>query len=186
MIKIKRGETMITLIIGNCFVVKLPIIYLRTGLKNAFGSIKHGHFISHEIKKYNYLILGSVKRCLLAGLINNWQEFRFYKKSKLLILMPTYFSFFGLFNIQKAGQPISIKSVDLWCQLYDLTNGKVFEDSHTLANPTNFCIERGRLKIIDYGEKVNAVLIEYGDKIFNEFDFSYDWEIEKQKLKEAE
>ena len=186
MIKIKRGQTRIVLIIGNWFVIKLPIIYLRAGLNNAFGSIKRGHFISHEIKKYNYLISGSVKRYLLAGLINNWKEFRFYKKSKLPILMPTYFSFFGLFNIQKAGQPISIKSVDLWCQLYGLTNGRIFDDSHTFNDPTNFCIERGRLKIIDYGEEVHAVLTKYGYKIFNEFDFSYDWKIEKQKLKEAE
>ena len=100
--------------------------------------------------------------------------------------MPTYFSFFGLFNIQKRGKLLDVNRKDLFQQLYDLTNGEVFDDSHAFANPANFCLQNGKLVMIDYSKKSRNVLIKYGEKIQQEFNLSYSWEEEYKKLKEAE
>lgn len=48
----------------------------------------------------------------------------------------------------------------------------------------NFCEENGRLKILDYGNPIiYDFLKKWGDKIYADFDFSYNRETQK-KLKE--
>ena len=121
------------------------------------------------------------KNCLLGGIFANWREFLFYRKTRNSLLQPTYFSFLGLLNIQKSGKPCLLQAVDLWCQLYELTNAKVFDSSHHFANPDNFCFDRGGLKMVDYGSnRTHRVIVEYGAKIVAQFDPSYSWEEKKR------
>jgi hypothetical protein len=126
------------------------------------------------------------KNWLFGGIMANWREFVFFHKTKHPFLLPTRFSFFGLFNIQTAGEPCLIKYVDLWCQLYELTDGKVFADSHHFENPNNFCFNGGVLRMLDYGSKrTHKVIADFGEKILKSFDPKYDWE-EKKKAKVAQ
>ncbi|NCN07718.1 hypothetical protein GW933_03415 [Candidatus Falkowbacteria bacterium] len=180
---IKKGNYRIVIVIGS-LVIKLPRVRLKSAIQCLIFEIKHG-LIS---KYYSNAILyaPSSKTNLFGGIISNWQEYQFYHQTKLPILMPTYFSFFGLFNIQKRGKLLDVNRKDLFQQLYDLTNGEVFDDSHAFANPANFCLQNGKLVMIDYSKKSRNVLIKYGEKIQQEFNLSYSWEEEYKKLKEAE
>lgn len=178
--KISRGTSRTVLIFEN-FVIKLPRIYFWRTMKNVYRSIRRGYFI----KSLGWSIYSSMspKRLLFKGFLDNWREFTYCRELRSPFLQPTYFSLLGLFNIQKVGEKLTVKQVDLWCQLYEMTSGEVFADSHTFANPDNFCQENERLKMLDYGNaRIYEVLKKYGDKIFKNFDFSYDWEERKKQL----
>ena len=116
------------------------------------------------------------KMKIFSGLISNWNEFRFYWRTRNPFLQPTYFSIFGLLNIQRYGEPCNLQIVDLWCQLHELTDGSVFDDSHHFANPNNFCFYKGKLRISDYGsQRSHRVIMKYGERIFKFFDPAYSW-----------
>lgn len=124
-----------------------------------------------------------LKGLLFRGIVDNWREFLFFRKTRNIFLQPTYFSFFGLLNIQKTSEPCMLNYVDLWCQLYELTGGKVFDDSHHFENPDNFCFANGKLMILDYGSKgTHGVINEFGAKIFESFDPAFSWEEKKKAL----
>ncbi len=180
---IKKGNYRIVIVIGS-LVIKLPRIRLKSGIKCLMHEIKHGRCLKYY--RNDVLYYTCSKTNFFGGVISNWQEYRFYQSTKLPILMPTYFSFFGLFNIQKRGQILESNRKDIFQQLYDLTNGEVFDDSHAFENPANFCLENGKLVMIDYSKKSRKVLIKYGEKIQREFNPSYNWEEECKKIKEAE
>lgn len=165
--KIAKGNYRIV-IVANRFVIKLARIRFKSGIKCMIHEIKHGRFLKYY--KDDTLYHACSKTNFFGGIISNWQEYRFYRQTKLPILMPTYFSFFGLFNIQKRGLILDMSYRDLWPQLYTLTNGEVFDDSHAFENPANFCLENGKLVMIDYSKRARNVLIKYGEKIQQEFD----------------
>lgn len=180
--KIKRGYAR-TVIIFRKTVIKFPRFYFRKALKIISYELRRGNLLRH-LSKYTTEHFGTIQITLFKGLAENWREFTFYQKHKSPILMPTFFSLFGLFNIQKAGSPLTMNSVDLWCQLYEMTNKDVFDHSHLFSNPKNFCIVDGHLKIIDYGSwRSHRVIKKWGEKIYKNFDFSYKWEEWKELLK---
>ena len=103
------------------------------------------------------------KRMLFNGLVANWCEFWFYQTTRHPFLQPTYFSFFGLFNIQRLGVASKIKKDDLWRKLMALTNGNIIDDFHHFDNPENFCSKDGRLRILDYGDPIcRKIILAYG------------------------
>ena len=164
---IKKGNYRIV-IVANSFVIKLARIRFKSGIKCMIHEIKNGRFLKYYQNDILYHTCS--KTNFFGGIISNWQEYRFYRQTKLPILMPTYFSFFGIFNIQKRGQILDMSYGDLWHQPYNLTNGEVFDDSHAFGNHKNFCIESGKLVMIDYCKNTRNVLKKYGEKIQQEFD----------------
>lgn len=153
--------------------IKFPIIRL-------FSVI--GNIAKHTARlKFRYIYLAMAlpidshfgyKDHLLGGIAANWREFCFFCKTKNPFLQPTYFSFLGLANIQKAAELSLSDEVELWSQLYDLTDGKVLlADSHHFENSDNFCFDNGKLKILDYGNRrTHEVITEFGGKIQESFD----------------
>lgn len=170
--QISKGKTRIAVIFEN-FVVKLPRIYFRQAFKKIWKSFRSGDLA--KCLGYGLEVYGSPKRLLFRGVWENWGEFRFYRLSRSRFLMPTYFSLFGMLNIQKRGnKKAKIEDVNLWCQLCEMTNNEVWADGHTFSNANNFCDDDGKLVMVDYGNaRIHDVLNKYGDKIFKDFDFAY-------------
>lgn len=110
---------------------------------------------------------------LLGGIMANYYERKFYKQTKNPFVMPTYFSFFGLFNVQKRGEEVNFwESDSLWG--YVCTNSQnidqPFCDNHTLCEPKNFCIDNGKLKLVDYGNRQIAEFLRInGENLYNNF-----------------
>jgi hypothetical protein len=123
---------------------------------------------------YGYLT--GPKQLLFKGMYENRSEYVFYSQYKSNFLLPTYFSFFGLFNIQKIGKKFEFKNekekyLSFWRQMLNVTSREATKDGHHFSNPKNFCEENGKLKIMDYGSPyTQEVLEKYGEKIYKEFD----------------
>ena len=178
--EISRGHTRTVLVFENV-VFKLPRIYFWRFLKSLYHAITKDRFI-HFISKGIGSSL-SPWRMLSGGIICNWREYVYCRNLQSPFLQKTYVSIFGLLNIQKKGERLTIQDVDLWCQLVEMTDEEVWADGHTFSNTNNFCNANGHLKMIDYGNnKIFDVLKKHGNKIFNDFDFSYSWEERKKEL----
>ena len=175
---IKKGQHRIVVVIPLLKIaLKFPRIYYRYAYNMCIHYIKHGKIlerIKNEIYEYDIYVEGTVKRFLFIGIIENWREYRFYQKTKHPILQPTYFSFFGVLNIQKMGKYVQMDGYDLYVHLYEIL-GKVFIlNHHHFSNPENFSYENEQLWIIDYGDiKVQKEIEKYGDKFIKEFDINY-------------
>jgi len=187
-VQIRKGKDRIVFVFPLLRIaVKFPIIHFFIAVKPFFRCDTKG-------KKWEYLkkyltwpleAYGGFRGLLFRGISANWNEFWFYWKTRNSFLQPTYFSLFGLLNIQRCDEPCQLQEVDLWCQLYELTSGKVFGDSHHFANPRNFCFCDRKLRMLDYGSgRSHGVITQYGIKIVELFNPAYCWEEEKKKLQE--
>lgn len=184
--KIKKGNNRIVFTFPKLgFVIKLPVINWFKAFKPVLtwkvGGIKSRRML---IRYFQWPVEASegFKNYLFRGFLANIAEYKFYKKTKHSFLKPTYFSLFGLFNIQKYGPLCELGEIDFWCQLYALTDGDVFADGHHFASPHNFSLE-DKLQMLDYGSKrTHKVIIEHGDNILKNFDPSYSWDVEKEKI----
>ena len=183
--QIKKGDDRVVVVFPELgFVLKFPVIRLWIVFRQTILFIWNRDFTSIQ-KHWMYPMRawGGFRGLLFKGLAANWSEFWFYWQTRNRFLQPTYFSFFGLLNIQRFGTPCSLKGADLWCQLHEMTNRKVWDDSHHFAEPSNFCLIDGKLRMLDYGSPASrGVVTLYGEKIFELFDPSYSWEEEKKKL----
>lgn len=168
--KMKSGTTRKVLILW-IFAIKYPKIIWRDG-------------IIHEPCAGKIIISSGQKtrwkarlRRLLLGMKSNWAEYIFYWKHRLPILMPTYFSLFGLLNIQLAGQETGFSSevdLSLYQQISKICESdiEIHNDIHVFGCIDNFCRSGDRLIIVDYaGSKTQNILQKWGDRIFEKFDF---------------
>ena len=166
--------------------VKFPVIHFFAAIKPFFYRFpkgKRGKYLKRHVFRSSESNLG-VKGLLFKGVFANWCEFWLYLKTQNTFLQPTYFSLFGLLNIQRHGELCRLKEINLWCQLSELTNGKVFDDPHHFSNPRNFCLCGRKLRIFDYGScRSHDVIIQYGAKIVDFFNPMYCWEEEENKRK---
>lgn len=165
MFQLHKGNTRRVLVIGP-----IAFKFARFSPKVAFNNSRLMGV--REAWGYKYWQLGGTKNCLFRGIISNWLEFVFYLKHKHPFLIPTYFSLFGLVNIQPAREKAPITMNQLWVTLHKMTNGAVEKDDHVFAGRTNFCNDNGKLRMMDYGSrKTQEVLLEWADKIYSEFQF---------------
>ena len=120
-----------------------------------------------------YECYGTMAICLMGGVMANYQEWKFYRETKNVFVMPTYFSLFGLLNIQKRGEKITFwDGAGVWCYIHEniQNHHQLFCDGHTLSEIDNFCLDNGRLKMVDYGSRsVEPFLKLNGENLFNNF-----------------
>lgn len=136
----------------------------------------------YEVFKYSPYHLTTIKHHLFVGIYDNWREFMFYQRTKNPFLQPTWFSFFGLFNLQRYGRPGDKSLGNVYLGLYYLTERQISNDAHYFDEPANFTVENNRLKILDYGYPYTKPIIEkYGRRIWEEFDPSQNAKQEADK-----
>ncbi|MFC1651895.1 hypothetical protein ACFL24_01925 [Patescibacteria group bacterium] len=113
----------------------------------------------------------------IDGIKNNWGEFLFYWMTRHRFLQPTYFSFFGLLNLQLTGKEFTIEPENhFWFQLADIagSGNHLIPDAHHLININNFCWSKKGLRILDYGSlKTQAMVIIYGYDFAKKFTLDY-------------
>jgi len=108
------------------------------------------------------------KSILFYGVLCNLMEFFFFVRTRNKFCQPTYFSLFGLINIQKLGSPCKIKECDLWQFLFTTTEGKIWDDIRVFSFAKNFCSNSGIIKITNYGnQRTRRIIEEYGHKLAN-------------------
>lgn len=166
--KTKKGQTRIVIILGG-LVIKFPRIDIYYFFKTLHYWFKKGEILKN-IRTTTYDKV-EVKYYLLKGITNNWSEFLFYQKTKHPFLMPTFFSLFGLLNIQKAGPILQMDGRPFFNAIDKIINKGSWKGGHTFSNPENFCWTNNHLKIVDYGDtQVQSVIKKHGHKIYEDFD----------------
>ena len=106
---------------------------------------------------------------LFQGLFDNLSEFVFYLSHfNNEFLVPTYFSLFGLVNIQPLQKNVCDIDKDVWYHLIKNSSQKEIWDSskHTFSTASNFSIDKnGKLKVMDYASAgVQKMTKKYGKK----------------------
>ena len=176
----KRGRDRLVLVFPKRgVVIKIAVVRLLETMGVVIRRIWRLDFrgIYKDATRQMDIGIEGYKDMLLGGILANWREFLFFLKTRNSFLQPTYFSLFGLINVQKMGDPCTMKWRDLWYQFCELTDDAVNDAHHHFAAPGNFCFDVGKLKIVDYGnKKTQKIIIEYGSKIVKSFDQKYDWE----------
>ncbi|MEI7620121.1 MAG: hypothetical protein WCJ57_00950 [Candidatus Falkowbacteria bacterium] len=187
------------------FVIKFPRILVRKGVDRFFSYYYEGLKSINRLgyKKYKtlkkrhedifreyyqeveniskYQMDNTCQKFLFDGLMSNWHEFIFsIKNRKNTFTTPTYFSFFGLINIQKRGKEFEMSNDEFKIRLEKILEEEgilddcdYWKDSHTMNNPKNFCQdEDGKLRVLDYGNiRMHNFLKEYGKLIQEKFIF---------------
>lgn len=173
--QIKSGSWRKVLILPTFGVaIKLPRIRISEAWNRLFYCITKPKTLYKELFYWNYEVHGTMKECLLKSVYQNWVEFYYSIRYRNPFTQTTYFSFFGLVNVQKLGVELEMDYVDLWYQLLDITNKEVWKDSHHFSATENFCVEDGHLKMFDYGSKGSREVVKkYGNLIYDKFDISY-------------
>lgn len=173
-----RGSGRVVLVFDN-FVIKLP--RLMNSFRVAHLGVRSNYRLSghSELKR----IIEQFVRRVFYPIKNNLSEFVFYQKTHHSFCAKTFFSFFGLLNIQE--RVIHLKGTDLndiyhfpRKKEYDLILDDVFvgrkEDveSHTFHNPVNFGFSKKRKVFVclDYEDTmVQGNILEFGEKLQNAF-----------------
>jgi hypothetical protein len=171
--QIKRGnDRLVVLLPALCLAIKFPRIYWR----NFWGTFVECGFSASwwykELFKWSAVVTdGTMKHWLFRGIMNNWLEFIFYWQTKHEFLVPTYFSFFGLCNIQKLGISPKIEERDFYVQMVIITQDEAH--GHHFCNPANFSYKDGKLQMLDYGDhRVQKVVVAFGKLIQDQFDIN--------------
>ncbi len=160
---IKHGTYRLVLIFDH-FVIKIAKIQFFEALIMLVKWAWAG-----KLKTYLALTFGSFdgpKEWLLKGIIENWEEFTFCILRKELFVMPTYFSFFGLLNIQKRGSSSEVNYRDL-DRLFLPILGKKIYSTHHWSNSDNFVLDEfGHIRMCDYGStETKKEIIRYGSEL---------------------
>lgn len=171
---IRKGSNRIALdLVRFGFVVKLPIVHGILFLKSllSFRGMATTSFRRWACYPMDGGGFWGLKRILFKGIADNWREFQFSLISTHPFAQPTLFSFFGLLNIQKRGD---VPVMDYWKfrrELEHLVGQELFYlDSHHMASMDNFCVHKGRLRMVDYGSpNTRTVIRERGMCVYLNF-----------------
>lgn len=179
---IVKGTTRIALVFDN-FVIKLPRVYYwidRSIILSFHKSLDRD--LRFRIREYYDFF-----KNLFRPIKTNWSEFVFYQKTHHNFCAKTYFSLFGLFNIQERAiylngsdpenQYVFSRYEDYSNILRDVFLGREKDvESHTFLNPINFGFSKKRHEFVclDYEDsQVQSNILEFGDRLqeaFKDFD----------------
>lgn len=118
-----------------------------------------------------------LKRSLVKGVLNNWREWRYFKKHPELcvLLQPTYFSLLGFLNVQKFGKPPSEDDGEaIYYAFYAIAGQDLIYDGHHWVNAENFHLATDGPKLLDYGStRTQAILDKFGIELYHRFDINF-------------
>lgn len=172
---IKKGNTRIVWLLPLFGIaIKFPRFYLKITylylIRYVFPSLKYDGwkktFLTHVGVDPD--LLGSVFGNLFGGIYHNWSEFLFFLRTRHGFCQPTYFSLFGLVNIQKLGEQMDLGWVYekewWWNRVYHrflvpILEKSKYSDGHHFFNQNNFTFYKGKLFLLDYGSRVTRKIL---------------------------
>jgi len=131
---IKKGTKRIVLVFDNFdFVVKVAKIRLLEAIRCAIDLSSCGLFwrsaFSCTVENYG------IAQFLFAGIVENWNERKFCKETRLKCLAPTNLSIFGLVNIQKKCDILcNISNEKFWKKMHKIISDKIWDYPHLFSS----------------------------------------------------
>ena len=155
-------------------IVKVAKIDYKRAIMLSKSLYKEGllyEFLTYEIDMYS-----TPQFFLMKGIVANWREFIRFWRLRSRFLQPTYFSFFGLINIQKKGVVLQMSDEKCFAQLERIIGDDIWISPHTFGSSQNFCVTgSGKLRVLDYGASLSFDLFlrKWGDSIYDEFNINF-------------
>lgn len=159
--EVKRGTKRNVLIFPKYgFALKFAIFQPVALLRLLFNIRKNGGI------QYKYLIITKGSAMLgvctpgnIEGFLENWREYRFFKKNPGPFLFPVLFSLFGIVNVlpikDELPSDIDREKFRVLFKAYSIGDW----DGHHFKNPENFCFREGYLCMTDYGSLLTQEVI---------------------------
>ncbi len=173
---VKGKDRLVLVLPALGIVIKFPIIRAKEVFKKAFSDIRDKHwkafarYFSTWSPESQYVASGK----LLRGIVSNKRERRLWKRTRNAFLVPTFFSFFGLVNVEKYSKPYEGDYIDLWDQIRRITNEEAYLNPHQFSEVKNYSLVDGKLKMIDYGGHGSEwVIVKWGTRIMAQFDSQF-------------
>ncbi len=176
MFKVTRGTTRSVVSVPLLgIVLKFPRIKIHDSIYILKIGIKH-----RALFKNRHAVVSVIAANLGRGITANMRERHYYKYSVFpfrLLLQPTYFSLLGLINVQKYGRPAGSDRSDMGTRIYRkffaVAGQNLVLDGHLWANASNFHINQGVVKLLDYGnEKTQEIIDRFGYEMLKSVDLS--------------
>ena len=152
--------------------VKFPKMQIWTFLELMYCAVK---YYCPEKDAHNIGIVGCLfdeailwcRPLLYESIISNWQEFIFYHR----LCEPTYFSLFGLINIQRVSPDIKgFNEETFWAEM-EKVDRRIEQDTHHFKYVENFSVRDGKIFMRDYGSvQTQDTILLFGDKITKHFE----------------
>lgn len=168
--EIKRGMNRFVLLMPNLgMVLKFPRILWRDFFSACWYYLKTGN-IEEMFGELEFPVeVSEIKFTLCKGFHDNWKEFEFSLRERNGNLETTYFSLFGILNLQQASG--SSTDFDVWSVLRktgtDEEKDALQKDIHHFSNPENFSLTKeGKIKLRDYGSKKTQKVLKTLNKDF--------------------
>lgn len=162
-IHISKGTSRITILMDfvPTVVLKIPRIRFREGFRVLVADRRKWG----RKETWDENVWWSIGFCFYKGILENWREYTFYRKTKHAFLQPTWFSFLGLINIQKRGTDFGHTADQFYLSIHEATDGECTRDAHHFSNSDNFCVSDG-VRILDYGSlRTQSIIEKHGNKI---------------------
>lgn len=152
-------------------VLKFPRFYPRECLRGLWSVAKVLRRLPlRVIWNAEFHSESAIIRYSIGGLLDNLGEWRFYRQTQHPFLQPTYFSLFGLMNVQRYGTELSEDSEREYERMSRwglMTDWEVYKDGHTFASNKNFVVDQfGLTHIVDYGQpRTQRILLRWADSL---------------------
>ena len=171
-----KGKTRLVLVFPALgIVIKLPITEVKYALTvfASEGKNRRGHSLRIHCRwlpECSYVFAGMI----FKGVIANLRERIMYKRTHHPFLQPTIFSLFGFLNVQRYGVVCVSDCLSFWDQIRSITRQEAYTNPHQFSEPGNYCVDKGKLRIMDYGGRGSArIVLKYGRRIQEEFNFNF-------------
>ena len=168
---VRKGNTRIVIAFPKMgFVIKIAKICIFGPLKWFIQDIIHSRG-SWKRATLTWRLMGVENRIgpkfpIVGGIMANWHERKKWRLTKHKFLCPTFFTFLGLFNIQKFEKPLEPDGLHIGALMSRITNCDSQRCGHGFENAENYCNKDGHLQMIDYGDSRQWPVIEkYAEKI---------------------
>lgn len=138
------GSSRYVLCIGNIAIKVARFDQLFRHIFRYFYWQKNGGAMRRIVGTYGSPLF-LLTQILFGGILSNLEERDFYKRNKELPVAPTFFSLFGLVNIQARGKRLRNKDLTV-CPFREYAHLEV-----DLRKPEHFGQIDGRICLLDYG-----------------------------------
>lgn len=105
---------------------------------------------------------------LRIGWKENFFEGIYWILSKNPLLVPTWFSFFAVINVQPKAELVTEEEHNMiWRVVMEITGDDWCRDHHCFEGPSNWVKLKGKFKLLDYASRGSLYVVDiYGKQIY--------------------
>ena len=148
-IECRFGATRFVVLVGKV-ALKFPRVRPLHSLLRLFCHMRNKE-VSKKLQSHGQTPIVGGLRYVFGGIVANWNEHRVWKNFAYDILAPTWFSLFGLVNVQRRGTEVDQQELDLRNPFLPYLDRIDSDLERDITNSRNFCRLNRRIIIHDYG-----------------------------------